>query len=89
MSDETLPGVPSIADVSIHTPPPATRDSRSLKDPLAQTITDIAELGSQGLRGGYVNIIEGTDEPGQRHIPFEPHERGVSEEWRGGRLQQA
>jgi hypothetical protein len=41
------------------------------------------------LRGGYVNIIEGTDEPGQRHIPFEPHERGVSEEWRGGRLQQA
>ncbi len=40
--------------------------------PFAQAVTDIAELSQPGI-GEVIpmNIVEGTDEPGQRHIPLE------------------
>lgn len=39
--------------------------------PLAETVSDIAQLGQPGIgKVISVNIVEGTDEPGQRGIPF-------------------
>ena len=76
--DETLPaGVfplrmfQSIPDRQQH----EAQDHQRL--PLAEAVTDIAELSQPGIGEVVdVNIVEGTDEPGQRHIPLrQPHER--------------
>jgi hypothetical protein len=44
---------------------------------LAEAVTDIAELSQPGISEVVdVKIVEGTDEPGQRHIPLtQPYER--------------
>jgi len=77
VSDETLPaGVfplrmfQSIHDRQQH----EALDHRRL--PLAQTVTDIAELDQPGIEYRADLGIEGTNEPGQRHIPLkQPRER--------------
>jgi hypothetical protein len=45
--------------------------------PLAEAVTDIAELSQPRISQVVdVKIVEGTDEPGQRHIPLtQPYER--------------
>jgi hypothetical protein len=44
--------------------------------PLAEAVTDIAELSQPGISEVvHVKIVERTDEPSQRHIPLkQPHE---------------
>ena len=71
VSDETLPaGVfplrmfQSIPDSQQH----EAQDHQRL--PLAQTVTDIAELDQPGIGYRADLGIEGTGEPGQRHIPL-------------------
>lgn len=71
VSDETLPaGVfplrmfQSIPDRQQH----EAQDHQRL--PLAQTVTDIAELDQPGIGYRADLGIEGTGEPGQRHIPL-------------------
>ena len=73
MRDEALPACifplrifQSIADGKQN----KTQDNEILS--LTQAVSDIAELGKPGIGEVVpVNIVEGTDEPGQRHIPFE------------------
>src|SRR4029077_1812155 len=76
--DETLPAsvfplrmFQSIPDRQQH----EAQDHQS--PPFTEPITDIAELSQPGIgEVVHVEIVEGTDEPGQRHIPFkQPRER--------------
>jgi hypothetical protein len=76
--DETLPAsvfplrmFQSIPDRQQH----EAQDHQRL--PLTEPITDIAELSQPGIgEVVHVEIVEGTDEPGQRHIPLkQPRER--------------
>src|SRR5512141_1022821 len=73
MCDETLPTC--IFPLRMFQPIPDGQQNKAQDNErlsLAEAVTDIAELSQPGIgKVVSVNIVEGTDEPGQRHIPFE------------------
>jgi hypothetical protein len=78
MCDETLPTC--IFPLRMFQPIPDGQQNKAQDNErlsLAEAVTDIAELSQPGVgKVVSVNIVEGTDEPGERHIPFEqPDER--------------
>ena len=76
MRDETLPA--GVFPMRMFQSIP-DRQQREAQDhqrlPLAQAVTDVAELNQPGIGYRADRWIKGADEPGQRHIPLpQPHE---------------